>query len=196
MFGRIGGGLLAYFLIDSINGYKWAIIAAVCGAIGFGIAILTDPLGGIFLFVAVILIGFAVGLFWVIVPSIVMEDAGEKNFGLNWGLTLFLNALGMLIFGEVFDWVYEWQAGGSDKCSGGSCTLFQFIAFGILCLIAAGLCFFALSEDEKGNKKDDKKGNKKGDKKGDKKGRDKGKDRKSKSKNKSKSKDKKKKPKK
>mmetsp|Transcript_2946 Transcript_2946/g.3470 ORF Transcript_2946/g.3470 Transcript_2946/m.3470 type:complete len:381 (+) Transcript_2946:24-1166(+) len=29
MFGRIGGGLLAYFFIDSINGYKWAIGAAI-----------------------------------------------------------------------------------------------------------------------------------------------------------------------
>ena len=187
MFGRIVGGLLAYFLINSINGYKWAIGAAVSVALGFGLALLTEPVSSIFLFIAVILIGLGAGIFWVIVPSIVMEDAGEKNFGLNWGLTLFLNALGMLIFGEMFDYIYEWQAGGGDKCSGGSCLLIQFITFGILALIAAGLCFYALGEDEKQDDKKNKKSGKKGLKD---RGRSKDKGRKENKKSKSKSKSK------
>ena len=158
MFGRIGGGLLAYFLINSINGYKWAIGSAMSVALGFGLALLTEPVSGIFLYIAVILIGLGAGVFWVIVPSIVMEDGGEKNFGLNWGLTLFMNTLGMLIFGELFDYIYTGKGGG-EKCSGGNCVLIQFITFGILALISAGLCYYALSEDENQDNKGRKGGN-------------------------------------
>lgn len=198
MFGRVGGGLLAYFFIDSINGYHWAIGGAASVAFGFGLAILTEPVGDMFLFIASVLIAFGTGIYWVIVPSIVMDDAGEKNFGLNWGLTLFANAFGMFLFGEMFDWIYEWQGDGAETCSGGNCTMIQFIVFGLFGLAAAGLAWFALQKDQE-KKGDDKggKGKSKGDKKdgkdrGRSKSKDKkaGKDGKSKSKGKGKSKSK------
>lgn len=152
MFGRFALGLLAYFMIDRINGYKWAVGASVSVATGFGLILLTEAIGTSFLYIGTVFIGIGAGLFWVIVPSIVMEDAGENNFGLNWGLTLFVNALGMLLFGEFFDWIYEWQGEGSDKCTGGSCVLLQFIFFGSLALMGAGLTYYALGKDEEGSK--------------------------------------------
>jgi len=196
VFSRFLGGLFAYFFINSFNGYRWAFWSAVGGAFGFGFAMLTPAIGATMLFASTIAIGFCAGMFWVLVPSIIMEDAGEEDFGLNWGLTLFANVLGIVFFGEMFDWIYEWQGEG-PKCSGGNCVMIQFISFGILLLFAAGLCYYALGkdiEDGKKNKKDNKP--KKEDKKkpdrsgrsGDKSGRSKSKDKKRESKKKSRSK--------
>lgn len=147
MFARFGGGLFAFLLFHSVNGYTWAFGAAVTAAIGFGLVLLTEALGAAFLFTGGCFIGFGLGMFWVIVPYIVMEDAGEANFGLNWGLTLLMNAIGMIVFGEIFDWIYDWQANGSDQCKGGHCVLIQMIFFGLLCFIAAGLAWFGRVKD-------------------------------------------------
>ena len=160
VFSRFLGGLISYFFINSFNGYRGAFWSAVVGALGFAFAMLTPVIGSTMLFAATIAIGLSAGMFWVLVPSILMEDAGEKDFGLNWGLTLFANVLGMVFFGEMFDLIYEWQGDG-PKCTGGSCVLIQFITFGILLLLAAGLCWYALGQDiedskKKKGKKDDK----------------------------------------
>lgn len=187
MFGRVGGGLIAYFFADQINGYHFAIGGAVSAALGFGITILTGPAGDMFLFIGSVLIAFGTGIYWVIVPAIVMDDAGEKNFGLNWGLTLFANAFGMFAFGEMYDWIYEWQGDGAATCSGGNCNLIQFIVFGLFGLAAAGLAWLGLQKDQetkgadKGAKggKGDKKSGKGKDKGGKDRGRSKSKDGKS-----------------
>lgn len=148
MVGRIGGGLLAFFLYQELkqNFFQYSVFAAIIACLGFGLVLLTESIGAPVMYVATWMIGWAAGLFWVIVPVIVMEDAGEKNFGLNWGLSLFANFLGMLIFGEFFDAIYEWKGDG-NICSGLHCVLIQYILFGLLCLLAAGLCYYALSMD-------------------------------------------------
>lgn len=202
MFARFIGGLFAYFTIESFNGYRVAFWAAASAAIGFGVCLLTEPLGVTFLFIADVLISFGVGLFWVMVPSIIMEDAGENDFGLNWGLSLFAAVMGMVVFGEFFDWIYEWQANGEKKCSGGNCVMIQFIVFGVLLLFTCGLVYYALSKDIEGSKNKKQKGeprkstdkggrgksadkNKKRDKSADKSGRGKSKDKRTKSSDKS-----------
>lgn len=114
---RIIGGLLAYFTDKSVNEYLFAAVGGLLSAIGFGCALLAEPLGPGFLFAAAVLIGIGVGLFWVIVPMIVMDDAGPHNFGLNWGMALFTSVFGMLFYGEFFDLWYDYQGGG-DKCKG------------------------------------------------------------------------------
>lgn len=98
-------------------------------------------------------------------PQIVMDDAGPKNFGLNWGLAVFLNALGILAFGQLFDWIYGKQGDGSDKCAGEKCILVQFIVFGVLCLLGVILSYIAFTKDdpagqEPKEEKKDKKGKK------------------------------------
>ena len=186
MFARFIGGLFAYFTINSFNGYRVAFYAAASAAIGFGVCLLTEPLGVTFLFVADVLISFGVGLFWVLVPSIVMEDAGENDFGLNWGLTLFASVMGMVVFGEFFDWIYEWQANGEKKCSGGNCVMIQFIVFGVLLLFTCGLVYYALGKDLEGEKKKGGKAQpRKSDRKTDRSGRGKSKDKRTKSTDKS-----------
>lgn len=155
MFARFVFGIVAYALINNINGYMWLVGGSVSAALGFGIALASGS-APLFLFIATVLIAIGVGLYWVMVPSIVMEDAGENNWGLNWGLTLFVSAFGMVVFSELFDWIYAKQGDGGDKCSGTSCNLIQFCVFGFLCLIAAGLTYYALQKDEEDNKKADK----------------------------------------
>eukprot|EP00345_Euplotes_harpa_P012998 CAMPEP_0168353282 /NCGR_PEP_ID=MMETSP0213-20121227/23152_1 /TAXON_ID=151035 /ORGANISM="Euplotes harpa, Strain FSP1.4" /LENGTH=470 /DNA_ID=CAMNT_0008364851 /DNA_START=287 /DNA_END=1696 /DNA_ORIENTATION=- len=131
MGARFGGGLLAYLLRNQINGYLFAVAAAITGAVGFGISLLGEPVGASFIFTSCILVA-----------------AGPKNFGLNWGLIVFLNVCGITLFGELFDWIYEKQGDGTDKCPGQTCIFVQFIVFGILCIIAAFLCFFAYTKDK------------------------------------------------
>lgn len=171
MLARIAGGLFAYFLTKQVNGYLFAVLAGGNAAIGFGLAILSDSLGASLFWGASIMIGISNGLFWVIAPMIVMEDAGPDNFGLNWGFVLFANVFGMLIFGEGFDLWYEYQ--GGDQCSGLNCVLLSFILFGLFCLIGAGLAYYGYMNDE--DEKKSKGGAKKDDKKADK-GKGKGKD--------------------
>lgn len=96
MSARFGGGLLAYLTASRINGYLFASLGALVGAVGFAISLLGEPVGASFIFISCILIGACLGMWWVIVPQIVMDDAGPKSFGLNWGLAVFLNALGIL----------------------------------------------------------------------------------------------------
>ena len=148
MSARFGGGLIAYMLSNKVNGYLFASLGALIGAVGYGISLLGEPVGASFIFISCILIGVCLGIWWVIVPQIVMDDAGPKNFGLNWGLAVFLNALGILAFGQLFDWIYGKQGDGSDKCSGEKCLLIQFIIFGIVCLIGCILAFYAYTKDQ------------------------------------------------
>ena len=109
MSARFGGGLIAYMLSNKVNGYLFASLGALIGAVGYGISLLGEPVGASFIFISCILIGVCLGIWWIIVPQIVMDDAGPKNFGLNWGLAVFLNALGILAFGQLFDWIYGKQ---------------------------------------------------------------------------------------
>ena len=147
MIGRFGGGLLAYVLFEKVNTYKFACIAAICSAVGFGLTLLCDSLTNNLIWPANTLIGIGTGLFWVIPPMTVMDDAGPKEFGLNWGLIIFCNFLGIFIFGKFFDAILDVFATGG-KCEGGKCILIQHILFGILCLVAAGLCYYALKVDD------------------------------------------------
>lgn len=180
MSARFGGGLLAYFLSSKINGYLFAALGALIGAVGFGISLLGEPVGASFIFIACILIGVCLGLWWVIVPQIVMDDAGPKNFGLNWGLAVFLNALGILAFGQLFDWIYGKQGDGSDKCAGEKCIMVQFIIFGVLCLLGLILSYIAFTKDDPAGSqpKEEKKKDKKEESKSSKKDRGQSKDKK------------------
>jgi hypothetical protein len=148
MSARFGGGLIAFLLSSKINGYLFAALGALVGAVGYGISLLGEPVGASFVFISCILIGVCLGIWWVIVPQIVMDDAGPKNFGLNWGLAVFLNALGILVFGQLFDWIYGKQGDGNDKCTGEKCLLIQFIIFAIVCLLGCGLAFYAYTKDQ------------------------------------------------
>lgn len=71
VLGRFVGGVLAYFLVEKVNGYVFLLAWAGCSLIG-NIGIFTivglDLDGGFFLLIPAFFQGFGVGGFWVTVP--------------------------------------------------------------------------------------------------------------------------------
>jgi hypothetical protein len=97
---RIIAGVLAYFMVNTINTYLTLIIFSVFTFLGhaFVFSVLTLNLGGFFFMSSSFLISLGSGGFWVLVASIIIDDGGIKNFGLNWGNAVFFNLLGILFY--------------------------------------------------------------------------------------------------
>lgn len=146
---RIGGGLLAYSLVESVNGYIFLIVGAALSSIGFVCALLADSMGTTFLYTACVLTAVGLGIFWVVVPQVIMDDAGPDWFGMNWGLSLLLTSTGIVVFGNFYDMSYNYYSDGKTQCtSGAGCTQIQHIAFAVLCVIASILCYISLVNDD------------------------------------------------
>lgn len=73
--------------------------------LGFSIALLGHPVGVTFFFVASILIGAAVGCFWVVLPQILISDMNKEWFELLWGFVININLLGVFVFDRLFMWI-------------------------------------------------------------------------------------------
>lgn len=72
---------------------------------GFAIALLTEPAGGAFFYIASLFIGGAVGAIWVVVPQIILNEGGTKVFETLWGMVISINLLGVFAFDKVFMWI-------------------------------------------------------------------------------------------
>lgn len=99
--GRLGGGILAYFLVNKLNTKMLLFCYAVCSFIGhmFIWLVLSMDVDGKFLIVQIIFwMAFGCGGFWVLTAQIVLEDGGIDNFGKNWGMAVFFNFLGLFFF--------------------------------------------------------------------------------------------------
>lgn len=140
LFSRLVAGLIAYFFLERVNGYIWGLIASGTAAVGFALVLLGDPIGSGLLGVGTCLIAAGLGIFWVSVPLILIQEAGKANFGLNWGITLTGNVIGMFLLEFLFDWIYSIQADGKFQCVGEHCVSVQFGIFLVLCIIAMFLC--------------------------------------------------------
>ena len=69
-FGRFGGGVLSYFLVEKLNPYIWLIIFAGCNLFGdLFIAAVTifDADGPLWIVIPSFFIGLGVGGFWVLI---------------------------------------------------------------------------------------------------------------------------------
>ena len=105
---RFGGGLLAYFLIYWVNPYIFVVVYSVVGLAGHittYIAYAYDIDGGLLLVVPACLVGTSVGGLWVIVPQILLDEAGIKPFPMLWGLTILANCIGIILFG-IYSGIY------------------------------------------------------------------------------------------
>jgi len=99
--GRLGGGVLAYFLVNKINSYFFLFIFSICTFIGHFFFFLTATLqvGGTFGFLSIhFWMSLAAGAFWTLVAEIIIDDGGIRNFGMNWGMAVFFNFLGLFFF--------------------------------------------------------------------------------------------------
>lgn len=102
--GRFGGGTLAYFLVEKVNGYIFAICWAACSLIGnicifFIVGLDIDSAA--LIVIAAFWQGFGIGGMWVVIPQILIDDAGDDDFGKIYGLSILFAYIGMF----VFDWL-------------------------------------------------------------------------------------------
>lgn len=105
VYGRLIGGLIAWIIINKLDGYLFASITALLAATGFGITFLVSPGHEYILYIATGLIGLASGGWWVIVPQIILNDLGTHYFETLWGITLNFNIIGMYIFDKSYYWL-------------------------------------------------------------------------------------------
>ncbi len=136
--GRFGGGVLAYFTVKSINAYIFALGWAGCSLIGnlivFAI-IIVDIDSGILVVLLSFFQGLGIGGMWVVVPQILIDDAGDEGFGKNWGLSILFAYIGMFLF----DLLIYWQELAV-------LTSILFVVMGIVALVCT---FIGWKEDEK-----------------------------------------------
>ena len=144
----LGGGLLAAIFNQLINAWLFASIAAFSSMVGFGLVFLSST-NAIFFYASAFFIGAGTGGWWVIVPQIIIDDAGPKSFESLWGLTLTVNAAGVFVFERLFWWISEkTEPTEPGACNGVDCYLITFIISAVLCLVAGILAIVGFSNDE------------------------------------------------
>ena len=155
----LGGGLIAAIFNRLINGWVFAAVAALSSAAGFGFVFLADGYGEFWFYLSAFFVGGGVGGWWVIVPQLILDDQGPRNFESLWGISLTVIAAGWFSFEQLFDFISEKTTPSEPaKCTGVGCFMAPYIVSGVLCLIAVGLAFLALSRDSgSGGSADEKK---------------------------------------
>lgn len=162
----LGGGVAAALFNKLFNGWMFAAIAAFSSMVGFALVFLSSTNETFFYFSA-FFVGAGTGGWYIIVPQILLDDAGPKSFEALWGSTLSFNALGMFAFERLFYFVAgKGQQSDKGTCSGTDCFMIVYILSAALCLIAGILAIVGWNNDEgtggKGGK-DEKKPLKKND---------------------------------
>ena len=100
---RIIGGLVAYLLWKSLHEFFFGIIAALITAVGFAFFIAFESNHQVnLMYAGMIWIGTGSGMWWVLAPMIIHDDAGPKSFSLLWGSILTMNFSGILFFTMVY----------------------------------------------------------------------------------------------
>ena len=92
----LGGGLFAAMFNALLNAWIFAAIGAFSSMVGFGLVFLTD-VNAAFFYASAFFIGAGVGTWWVVVPQIILDDAGPRSFESLWGMTLTVAAAGMFL---------------------------------------------------------------------------------------------------
>jgi hypothetical protein len=144
----LGGGLVAAIFNRFLNAWLFAAIAAFTGMVGYGFVFLGES-SDIWFYISGFLIGTSVGGWWVIVPQIILDDAGPRSFESLWGVTITFNALGLLAADGLFVLVNgKEEAGSPSTCQGTSCFMIPYIVFAGVTMIAGILAIVGFSNDE------------------------------------------------
>lgn len=144
----LGGGAVAALFNQLINGWLFAALAAFSSMVGFGFVFLSET-NDFFYYLSAFFVGAGTGGWWVIVPQILLDDAGPRSFESLWGMILTVNAAGIFVF-ERFFWFISEKTEPTEPgaCSGTSCYLIPYVASAVLCLLAGILALVGLSQDE------------------------------------------------
>ena len=144
----LGGGIFAALFVKLINGYLFAALAAFAATVGFALVFLAASYGSFWFWLSSFFVGAAVGGWWVIVPQIILDDHGPRNFETLWGFTLTFNFLGMFAFERFFMWIDEkTEPKSTGSCVGHACYLAPYVVSAVLCLIAGVLALIGYMND-------------------------------------------------
>jgi hypothetical protein len=153
----LGGGTVAAIFNKVINGWLFATLAAFSSCIGFSLVFLAVNYPSFFYFSS-FFVGAGVGGWYVVVPQLVLDDAGPKSFSSIWGAMLTFNAFGMFCF-ERFFYYMAGKTEQSDRgtCEGMDCYSVVFIVAASLLFIVGILSIVAWNFDEGSGKRKAKK---------------------------------------
>jgi hypothetical protein len=143
----LGGGSLAALFNVAINAWLFATIAAFSSMVGFALVFLSAS-NPSFFYLSAFFVGAGVGGWYVIVPQIVLDDAGPKSFEALWGSALTFNVFGMFTF-ERFFYYMAGKTEQADKgtCEGSDCYTVVYITAGALLLVVGILSIVAWDFD-------------------------------------------------
>ena len=137
---KILTGILAYKFRNNINEYVWGIIGSSIAILGFIFWAIAEYNYPGLLFIGVIMISSAKGVWWVMAPLIAFDDAGQFSFGALFGTILTFNFWGIFIYGIVWSVVWDHVEN-------------RLLAMYIISALSCGLSIlssaFSLSIDEK-----------------------------------------------
>lgn len=103
ILGRIIGGLIAYGLAKSFHEFFFGIIGALITAVGFAFFLAFERShNSTLMYYGMVGIAVGSGMWWVLAPMIILDDAGPKSFSLLWGSILTMNFSGILFYTMVF----------------------------------------------------------------------------------------------
>jgi hypothetical protein len=144
----LGGGLFAAMFNALLNAWIFAAIGAFSSMVGFGLVFLAD-VHPAFFYTSAFFVGAGVGTWWVVVPQIILDDAGPRSFESLWGLTLTVAAAGMFAFDRLFWWISsKTEPDTKGDCDGSACFLVPYVLSAALCLIAGILAIVGFNNDE------------------------------------------------
>ena len=130
---RFAGGIFAALFLRILNSYLFAAVGSFLAMVGFGLALLSEPVSPVFFYISSFLIGSAVGIFWVVVPQIIINEGGTKFFQTLWGIVIFINILGVFVFDKTFMWIGDKEEPYEiGTCEGYDCYLASYIISSIL----------------------------------------------------------------
>jgi hypothetical protein len=143
----LGGGSFAAIFNQHLNGWMFAVIAAFSSCVGFALVFLSES-NPSFFYLSAFFVGAGVGGWYVMVPQIILDDAGPKSFEAIWGASLTFNVLGMFAF-ERFFYYMAGKTEQSDKgtCEGMDCYMVTYITAASLLLVVGILSIVAWDTD-------------------------------------------------
>ncbi|ESP02784.1 hypothetical protein LOTGIDRAFT_230330 [Lottia gigantea] len=128
---------------DKIKGKIPRLTLLVIGCVFFTASELVYVFFGTYLagvICSVIITAFGIGTLWSLVPTIVSEMFGIRDFGRNWGLLLMLAGVAGLGGQAIFGFLYDSRVRSDNiYCYGKDCTIYGYILMAVLGLISIAL---------------------------------------------------------
>ncbi len=147
--GRLAFGALSDVFAGRFPRPFWLLVCTVLMLLTCVSLCLSDLYG---LFFLVLVLGACYGGLFGLMPSLIADRFGQKNFGINYGLAAIAPAVGSLLFstaiaGGLADHFAQFHSvsvvapdGASEQCIGHECYLYTFLIFSCSLLISTGAC--------------------------------------------------------